>query len=157
MTLVPAFVLCSDGHIAITTADIQVVSRSTFPHRSLSVQFDECLYCGADWYGSVGTSVFFPILYTFLLTNLLVIPLVSFIMYTTVIMLLFYALFSSSIDYCDRSKVADRIVELLCPLGEQLPQASFDGIWLYGTDVLGIYLFLFIRILFEYMQSEFDS
>ena len=27
---------------------------------------------------------------------------------------------------------------------EQLPWASFDGIWLYGTDVLGIYLFLFL-------------
>ena len=94
-----------------------MVSRSTFPHRSLSVQFDECLYCGADWYGSVGTSVFFPILYTFFVDQ--------FIGNTSCFLyyvynchhVVVYALFSSSIDYCDRSKVADRIVELLCPLG----------------------------------------
>lgn len=78
----------------------------------------------------------------FLLTNLLVIPLVSFIMYAAVVMLLFTPYFPF------QSVVAIGVKWLIALLGacvrwvEQLPWASFDGIWLYGTDVLGIYLFL---------------
>lgn len=135
-----------------------MVSRSTFPHRSLSVQFDECLYCGADWYGSVGTSVFFPILYTFLLTNLLVIPLVSFIMYTTVIMLLFTPYFPLQSIIAIGVKWLIGLLNSCVRWVEQLPGHPLMA---YGFMVQMYWVFIFfsfIRILFEYMQSEeFDS
>ena len=80
----------------------------------------------------------------FLLTNLLVIPLVSFIMYTTVIMLLFTPYFPLQSIIAIGVKWLIGLLNSCVRWVEQLPWASFDGIWLYGTDVLGIYLFLFL-------------
>ena len=80
----------------------------------------------------------------FLLTNLLVIPLVSFIMYTTVIMLLFTLYFPLQSIIAIGVKWLIGLLNSCVRWVEQLPWASFDGIWLYGTDVLGIYLFLFL-------------
>lgn len=80
----------------------------------------------------------------FLLTNLLVIPLVSFIMYATVIMLLFTPYFPLQSISAIGVKWLIGLLNFCVRWVEQLPWASFDGIWLYGTDVLGIYLFLFL-------------
>ena len=80
----------------------------------------------------------------FLLTNLLVIPLVSFIMYTTVIMLLFTLYFPLQSIIAIGVKWLIGLLNSCVRWVEQLPWVSFDGIWLYGTDVLGIYLFLFL-------------
>ena len=80
----------------------------------------------------------------FLLTNLLVIPLVSFIMYATVIMLLFTPYFPLQSIIAIGVKWLIGLLNSCVRWVEQLPWASFDGIWLYGTDVLGIYLFLFL-------------
>ena len=80
----------------------------------------------------------------FLLTNLLVIPLVSFIMYATVIMLLFTPYFPLQSIIAIGVKWLIGLLNFCVRCVEQLPWASFDGIWLYGTDVLGIYLFLFL-------------
>lgn len=80
----------------------------------------------------------------FLLTNLLVIPLVSFIMYATVIMLLFTPYFPLQSIIAIGVKWLIGLLNFCVRWVEQLPWASFDGIWLYGTDVLGIYLFLFL-------------
>lgn len=80
----------------------------------------------------------------FLLTNLLVIPLVSFIMYATVIMLLFTPYFPLQSIIAIGVKWLIGLLNFCIRWVEQLPWASFDGIWLYGTDVLGIYLFLFL-------------
>lgn len=80
----------------------------------------------------------------FLLTNLLVIPLVSFIMYATVIMLLFTPYFPLQSIVAIGVKWLIGLLNSCVRWVEQLPWASFDGIWLYGTDVLGIYLFLFL-------------
>ena len=80
----------------------------------------------------------------FLLTNLLVIPLVSFIMYATVIMLLFTPYFPLQSIIAIGVKWLIGLLNFCVRWVEQLPWAPFDGIWLYGTDVLGIYLFLFL-------------
>lgn len=80
----------------------------------------------------------------FLLTNLLVIPLVSFIMYATFIMLLFTPYFPLQSIIAIGVKWLIGLLNFCVRWVEQLPWASFDGIWLYGTDVLGIYLFLFL-------------
>lgn len=80
----------------------------------------------------------------FLLTNLLVIPLVSFIMYATVIMLLFTPYFPLQSIIAIGVKWLIGLLNFCIRWVEQFPWASFDGIWLYGTDVLGIYLFLFL-------------
>lgn len=78
----------------------------------------------------------------FLLTNLLVIPLVSFIMYAAVVMLLLTPYFSLQSIVAIGVKWLIELLSSCVRWVEQLPWASLDGIWLYGTDVLGIYLFL---------------
>lgn len=80
----------------------------------------------------------------FLLTNLVVIPLVTIILYSAVLLLLLTPL--SSIQ----SFIADAVKALLDGLNifvrwiEQLPYASIDGIWLYPVEVLCIYLSLLL-------------
>lgn len=80
----------------------------------------------------------------FLLTNLVVIPLVTLILHMAVLMLLLTPF--SSIQWV----VAEIVGFLLKALNgfvrwvEQLPYASVDGIWLYKLEVLGVYLVLLL-------------
>lgn len=76
----------------------------------------------------------------FLLTNLVVIPLITIILYTAVVMLLL-----TPFSWL-QTGVAEGVKKLLEGLNffvrwvEQLPYASIDGIWLYRSEVLGIYM-----------------
>lgn len=80
----------------------------------------------------------------FLLTNLLLIPLVSVILYATVGMLLLTPFFSLQSVVAVGVKGLVGILNYCVRWVEQLPWASFDGIWLYRADVLGFYFFLFL-------------
>ncbi|WP_455586254.1 ComEC/Rec2 family competence protein [Bacteroides sp.] len=80
----------------------------------------------------------------FLLTNLLIIPLVSFILYATVIMLLFTPLFSIQSMIAVGVKGLVEFLNSCVRWIEQLPWASLERVWLYRLDVLGGYLFLFL-------------
>ena len=76
----------------------------------------------------------------FLFTNLVVIPLVTIILYSAVVMLLLTPL------HWIQNFIAEGVKFLLDALNtfihwvEQLPYASIDGIWLYQLEVLGLYL-----------------
>ncbi|EJX07032.1 competence protein [gut metagenome] len=78
----------------------------------------------------------------FLLTNLLVVPMVTLILYVAVILLLLTPL------PCLQAVAAvglDKMLRMLNQLVrwvEQLPYASVDGIWLYPLEVAGCYLVL---------------
>ena len=64
----------------------------------------------------------------FLLTNLVVIPFITIILYAAVIMLLL----------------------------EQLPYASIDGIWLYQSEILGIYIVGFL-LTYYFMNRRYRN
>lgn len=76
----------------------------------------------------------------FLFTNLVVIPLVTIILYSAVVMFLLTPL------HWIQNSIAEGVKFLLDALNtfihwvEQLPYASIDGIWLYQLEVLGLYL-----------------
>lgn len=80
----------------------------------------------------------------FLLTNLVVIPLVTLILYAAVLMLCLTPL------PWIQGGVAAFVLFLLKALNtfvqwvEQLPYASVDSIWLYRMEVVGIYVFFFL-------------
>ena len=79
----------------------------------------------------------------FLLTNLLVIPLITIILYAGIVMLLV-----TSFLWLQRGAVGGvrKLLEglnLFVRWVEQLPCSSVDGIWLYQLEVCGIYVFLF--------------
>lgn len=76
----------------------------------------------------------------FLLTNLIVIPLITIILYAAVVMLLLTP-FS-----CLQIEVAEGVKKLLEGLNffvrwvEQIPYASIDGIWFYRSEVVSLYI-----------------
>lgn len=77
----------------------------------------------------------------FLLTNLVVIPLVTIILYSAVLMLLLTPL---PIIQEGVAWVVNFLLKMLNGFTrwvEQLPYASLDGIWLYKLEVTGVYLF----------------
>lgn len=84
----------------------------------------------------------------FLLTNLVVIILVTIILYSAILMLILTP-FSTI-----QSFIAEAVKSLLNGLNafvrwiEQLPYSSMDGIWLYEVEVLGIYLTLLSLLYF---------
>lgn len=88
----------------------------------------------------------------FLLTNLVVIPLVTIIMYVAVFML-----FLTPLPWI-QGVVAVIVRLLLKGLNafvrwvEQLPYASMDGIWLYRMEVVGIYVFFLLA--FYYLTTR---
>lgn len=92
----------------------------------------------------------------FLLTNLVVVPLVTLILYAAIIMLLL-----SPWDWM-QSVMSESVRFLLKELNsfirwvEQLPYASIDGIWLYRLEVLGIYLVLLL-FLYYLMNRHFKA
>lgn len=82
----------------------------------------------------------------FLLTNLLVIPLVSIIMYTAVGMLLLspFALFQSFMVMLVKELV--RFLNLSVQWVEHLPGSSIGNIWVYPLEIVGIYVVLLLGV-----------
>ena len=80
----------------------------------------------------------------FLLTNLLVIPLVSLIMYVAVIMLLLNPLpFLQELAAAALRGLVGALNNCVRWI-EQLPWASVDGVWVYIPEVFGFYLALIL-------------
>ena len=89
----------------------------------------------------------------FLLTNLLVIPLVSGIMYATVALLV---LTPFPMLYTGCSVVVRSLVDWLNTMVrwvEHLPLASIDRVWIYPTEAFAFYLVLLIGIRYKVVRS----
>lgn len=78
----------------------------------------------------------------FLLTNLLVVPLVTLILYAAVVLLLLTPMSGLQAVAAVGLEIMLRMLNLLVRWVEQLPYASVDGIWLYPLEVAGCYLVL---------------
>lgn len=78
----------------------------------------------------------------FLLTNLLVVPLVTLILYAAVVLLLLTPMSGLQAVAAVGLEKMLRMLNLLVRWVEQLPYASVDGIWLYPLEVAGCYLVL---------------
>lgn len=78
----------------------------------------------------------------FLLTNLLVVPLVTLILYAAVVLLLLTPMSGLQAVAAVGLERMLRMLNLLVRWVEQLPYASVDGIWLYPLEVAGCYLVL---------------
>ena len=78
----------------------------------------------------------------FLLTNLLVVPLVTLILYAAVVLLLLTPMSGLQAVAVGGLEKMLRMLNLLVRWVEQLPYASVDGIWLYPLEVAGCYLVL---------------
>lgn len=76
----------------------------------------------------------------FLLTNLVVIPLITIILYAAVVMLLLTPFPWLQIGVAGGVKKLLEGLNFFVRWVEQLPYASVDGIWLYQSEVLGIYI-----------------
>lgn len=76
----------------------------------------------------------------FLLTNLVVIPLITIILYAAVVMLLLTPFSWLQIGVAGGVKKLLEGLNFFVRWVEQLPCASIDGIWLYQSEVLGIYI-----------------
>ena len=76
----------------------------------------------------------------FLLTNLVVIPLITIILYAAVVMLLLTPFSWLQIGVAGGVKKLLEGLNFFVRWVEQLPYASIDGIWLYQSEVLGIYI-----------------
>ena len=76
----------------------------------------------------------------FLLTNLVVIPLITIILYAAVAMLLLTPFSWLQIGVAGGVKKLLEGLNFFVRWVEQLPCASIDGIWLYQSEVLGIYI-----------------
>lgn len=114
---------------------------------------NECFACCADRYCSFGFIVFLQISYSFLLTNLLVIPLVSGIMYATVALLVFTPF---PMLYTGFSVVVRSLVDWLNTMVrwvEHLPLASIDRVWIYPTEAFAFYLVLLIGMRYKVVRS----
>lgn len=86
----------------------------------------------------------------FLLTNLVVIPLVTAILYAAVLMLLLTPLLVFQLVVAEGLGFLLKTLNTFVRWVEKLPYASFDGIWLYRSEVLGIYV---VFLLFLYYMS----
>ena len=76
----------------------------------------------------------------FLLTNLVVIPLITIILYAAVVMLLLTPFSWLQIEVAGGVKKLLEGLNFFVRWVERLPCASIDGIWLYQSEVLGIYI-----------------
>lgn len=80
----------------------------------------------------------------FLLTNLVLIPLVTVTLYAAVLMLLLTPLPAVQFVMAGAVRFLLKVLNDFVRWVEQLPYASLDGIWLYRLEVLGIYIFLLL-------------
>lgn len=84
----------------------------------------------------------------FLLSNLLVIPLVTFIVYLAVLMLLVSPFHLVSLMVASLLKECIRFLESIVSWIETLPCASINRIWVNGIEVMWIYLLMSILFFF---------
>lgn len=82
----------------------------------------------------------------FLLTNLVVIPLITIILYAAVAMLLLTPLPWLQVIAGGGVKKLLEGLNFFVRWVEQLPYASIDGIWLYQSEILGIYIVISLFI-----------
>ena len=89
----------------------------------------------------------------FLLTNLLVIPLVSLIIYASVVMLIFS--FIPSLQFIMASLVRVLVDTLNTSIHwiEDLPYSSFNNLSLHQLEVLLLYLFILLTVFFLYRNK----
>ncbi len=89
----------------------------------------------------------------FLLTNLLVVPLASFILYAALAMLLLtpFAWLQSGVVIGVRALV--EFLNEFVRWVERLPLSSIDGLWLYPLEVAGIYLVLLLALWYGRSRS----
>ena len=85
----------------------------------------------------------------FLLTNLVVIPLVTVTLYTAVLMLFLTPLPAVQFVMAGVVRFLLKVLNDFVRWVEQLPYASLDGIWLYRLEVLGIYIFLLLFLYYS--------
>lgn len=85
----------------------------------------------------------------FLLTNLVVIPLVTVTLYAAVLMLLLTPLPAVQFVMAEVVRFLLKVLNDFVRWVEQLPNASLDGIWLYRLEVLGIYIFLLLFLYYS--------
>lgn len=82
----------------------------------------------------------------FLLTNLVVIPLVTIIMYMAVFMLFLTPIFWLQSLVAKGCRLLLETLNTFVRWVEQLPFASLDDIWLYQWEVAGFYIFLLLLL-----------
>lgn len=87
----------------------------------------------------------------FLLTNLVVVTLVTIILYSAILMLLLTPLAVMQAFVAEAVKSLLNVLNTFVRWIEQLPYSSMDGIWLYQVEVAGIYLTL---LLFLYYSAN---
>lgn len=92
----------------------------------------------------------------FLLTNLVVIPLVTTVLYTAVLMLFLTPLPSVQLLVAEGVRFLLKALNGFVRWVEKLPYASFDGIWLYPLEVLGIYV-AFLLFFYYLMKQRFKN
>lgn len=89
----------------------------------------------------------------FLLTNLLVIPLVTIIIYGAMVMLALTPFFGLQQLLASALKVLIGWLNGSVRWVEQLPYASVDNIWLYRWNVVAIYLFFLLLLYFIWKRK----
>ena len=94
--------------------------------------------------------------YIFLLTNLVVIPFITIILYAAVIMLLLTPLSWLQIVVAEGVKKLLEGLNFFVRWVEQLPYASIDGIWLYQSEILGIYIVGFL-LTYYFMNRRYRN
>ena len=92
----------------------------------------------------------------FLLTNLVVIPFITIILYAAVIMLLLTPLSWLQIVVAEGVKKLLEGLNFFVRWVEQLPYASIDGIWLYQSEILGIYIVGFL-LTYYFMNRRYRN
>ena len=92
----------------------------------------------------------------FLLTNLVVIPFITIILYAAVIMLLLTPLSWFQIVVAEGVKKLLEGLNFFVRWVEQLPYASIDGIWLYQSEILGIYIVGFL-LTYYFMNRRYRN
>lgn len=88
----------------------------------------------------------------FLLTNLVVIPLVTIILYAAVFMLCLTPLPWMQTVVAEGVRLLLKALNAFVQWVEQLPYASMDGGWLYRIEVAGIYVFILLA--FKYWMTR---
>ncbi|WP_125042854.1 ComEC/Rec2 family competence protein [Bacteroides faecalis] len=89
----------------------------------------------------------------FLLTNLVVIPLVTIILYMAVLMLCLTPFFWLQSVMAEGCRLLLKALNTFVHWVEQLPFSSIDNIWLYQWEVAGFYIFLLL-VLYYMMKRR---
>ena len=117
--------------------------------RQICLGIDECIDSCANRNRSACNAIFSRFSTHFLLTNLVVIPLVTVTLYAAVLMLLLTPLPAVQFVMAEVVRFLLKVLNDFVRWVEQLPNASLDGIWLYRLEVLGIYIFLLLFLYYS--------